>query len=60
MYSANRVWNAVVNANPVRFAQLRAACPSGPSVAMCSASGWNASIMRTSLRRGSSDSGMSR
>ena len=59
MYSANRVWNAVVKAKPVRFAQLRAAIPSGPSVAMCSASGRNASIMRTSRRRGSSASVMS-
>ena len=38
-YSANRVWNAVVNANPVRLAQLRAARPSGPSVAICRANG---------------------
>ena len=59
MYSANRVWNAVVKPKPVRLPQLRAAMPSGPSVAMCSASGRNASIRRTSFRRGSSASGMS-
>jgi hypothetical protein len=59
MYSANRVWNAVVNWSLLRIAQLRAAIPNGPSVAMCIACGLKASIIRTSFRRGSSAKGMS-
>jgi hypothetical protein len=54
------VWNEVVKATPRRSAQRRAAQPSGPSVAMCSASGWNASIIGTSRAEGAMASWMLR
>ena len=54
------MWNEVVNGTRWRIAHRRAAQPSGPSVAICSASGRNASIIGTSRRDGMTASGMLR
>jgi hypothetical protein len=45
------VWYAVVNGQPFSRATARAWMPNGPSVAMCSASGAQASMRRRTRRR---------
>ena len=46
MYSGNCVWYAVVNGRRVRTQCRRAARPSGPSVARCTACGAKSSMRR--------------
>ena len=58
-YSGNRVWNDVVKGQPSLLHRRRAAIPSGPSVAMWTASGSNASASWRSFRDGNSASEIS-
>jgi len=57
---AEGVWNAVVKAQPRRRQKVRAAEPSGPSVAMWMASGWAASSISATLRAGRQANSISR
>src|SRR5690348_3406737 len=58
-YCGNCVWYDVVKFMPRRTQYRLAAIPSGPSVAMCRASGLNSEMSDESLRYGNSDSRIS-
>ena len=54
-YCGNCVWYEVVNRTPQRTQKRRAAIPSGPSVAMCSAWGAKSRRVRSTCLNGKSD-----